>query len=379
MIFLDNASGTKPYPKVIETIVDILTNHWGNASAEYSFGNNAKQIINDVTEQVARDINCTGEEIIWTSGACEANSLAITGVLGLNPHMHFYTTHLEHTSITEIVKNHPTGNPIFFLSNDKHGRLSTMDLYQKLRQSYNRGAKSLVSISFANSEIGVIQDIGTIANIVHEFGGILHVDATQMYPWQQIDVNKLGIDLMSVSGQKMHCVKGIGFLFVRNGIKLKPMVYGSQQDGRRAGTYPTHLIAAFGSALEITRQHNEASKVAKLRDKLLNQLLTIDGVHLNGPKTMVLRLPNHISLTIDGVKAETLMTLCNLMDIMIAKGSACKAYEPTPSEALLAIGLSPEQALNTVRISLDESNTEEEIDMAATLITQLVERIRNHD
>jgi cysteine desulfurase len=290
--------------------------------------------------------------------------------------MHFYTTHLEHTSIVEIVKNNPTGNPTFFIDNNERGEISTQDLYNKLAKSYNSGAKTLVSVSIANSEIGVIQDIGSIANIVHDFGGILHVDATQIYPWERINVQELGIDLMSVSGQKMHCPKGIGFLFVRDGIKLKPMIFGSQQNGRRAGTYPTHLIAAFGKALEITRKNNAYNKVNMLRNRLLEQLSIIPSVKLNGPNLNENRLCNNISLTIDGVKADTLVTMCDLLGVVIAKGSACKSYEPKPSETLLAIGLRPERALNTIRISLDEFNTEENITAAADIITKLVTRIR---
>lgn len=379
MIYLNNSAGTCPYPQVIEVITNILKSCWGNASADDSFGRNAKVIINNVTQQTADDINCDIEEIIWCSSACEANSLAIIGLLGANPHMHFYTTHLEHTSIAEIVKNNPTGNPIFFIDNDKYGKVSTDDLYRKLTKSYNSGAKILVSVSFANSEIGTIQDIATIANIVHDFGGILHVDATQMYPWKIIDVKKLGIDLMSVSGQKMHCVKGIGFLYIRNGIELKPMIYGSQQNGRRAGTMPTHLIAAFGKALELTRKYNELSKVIWVRDYMLKSLMQIKGVRLNGPDVSDTRLPNNISLTIDGVKADTLVAMCDLLGLIIAKGSACKSYEPKPSETLLAIGLTPEQALNTIRISLDEFNTEEEVNTAVNIITKLIARIREEN
>lgn len=376
MIYMDNAAGTKPYPQVIETVTDILKNHWGNASAEYSFGNDAKQIINNITEQVANDINCAPEEVIWTSGACEANSLAIIGVLSNNPHMHFYTTHLEHTSIVEIVKNNPTGNPMFFISNDKYGRVSTSDLYQKLAKSYKSGAKIFASISFANSEIGTIQDIGTIANIVHDFGGILHVDATQMYPWYQVDVEKLGIDLMSVSGQKMHCVKGVGFLYVKNDVCVKPIIYGSQQDYRRGGTIPTHLIAAFGKALEITRMKNSTCNVEMLRNELLECLLKIDGVELNGPFIDKERLPNNISITIDGVNAETLITTCSMFDICISKSSACQSYIPTPSKTLLAVGISEKNALNTIRITLDEFNKQCEVKEFVDIIQKLIERIR---
>jgi cysteine desulfurase len=374
MIYLDNSAGSRPHPEVIKTITDVLTNHWGNASADNSFGKDAMTIIDMVTNQVADDIGCNFNEIIWTSGACEANSLAIIGVLGASNNMHFYTTHIEHTSIDEIVEN-ISGHCVGFIRNDQYGAIDMIDLERKLHLSHELGAEILVSVSAANSEIGVIQDLATIADVVHRYGGILHVDATQAYPWYQINIKDLGIDLMSVSGQKMNCVKGVGFLYVRNNIQIKPLICGAQQEKRRGGTYPTHLIAAFGKALEITRQHEYKSKISQYRDRMLCKLLTMDNVRVNGP-TNGLRLPNNISLTIDGVNAEALTTMCDLMGVILAKGSACKSHSPEPSKTLMAVGLTEEDALNTIRISLDMFNTEEEIDQAAEIITALVERIR---
>lgn len=378
MIYLDNAAGTRPYPEVINVIVGILERHWGNASADNTLGHDARMIIDSVTDYVARDINCEPEEIIWTSGACEANSLAIIGALDVND-MIFFSTKLEHTSTVEAMRDCESYVK-YYLANDNDGNIRIGALEQTLNEAYNRyGKPPFVSISYANSEIGVIQDIQTIASIVHKYNGLLHVDATQMYPWRSIDVKALGIDLMSVSGQKMHCVKGIGFLYVRNGIRLRPLIYGSQQDGRRGGTYPTHLIAAFGAALETTRMNDDCVNVWMLRNKLLDCLLKIEGAHLNGPSAMGNRLPNNISLTIDGVNADRLTTLCDMMGVIIAKGSACKSYEPKPSEALLAIGLTEEQALNTIRISLGTMNTIEEVEYAADIITNMVKRIREDE
>lgn len=375
MIYMDNSAGTRPYPEVVEIITEILTEHWGNASADNSLGKDALRIIDEVTQQVADDISCSQSEIVWTSGACEANSMAIMGVLNANSHMHFYTTHLEHTSINELIEN-LTGHYVGFIRNDNEGFLDIMDLENKLQISHKAGAKILVSVSAANSEIGVTQDLKEISNVVHKYGGILHVDATQAYPWYQMNVERLGIDLMSVSGQKMHCVKGIGYLYVRSGIELKPVIYGSQQDGRRGGTLPTHLIAAFGKALEITRQ-GTGGGIAYTRDYILKRLFNIDGVHLNGPVGGA-RLPNNISLTIDGVRADTLVSMCDLMGVIIAKGSACKSYEPKPSETLIAIGLTEEDALNTIRISIDETLSHE-TDFAIDIITKLIKRIRGED
>lgn len=383
MIYLDNSAGTRPYPEVIETITDVLTNHWGNASADYSFGQDAQEIIDNVAEQVAKDIGCNSEEIIWASGACEANSLAIIGTLQRYC-TYLITSNLEHTSINEIIKGFEQfdfDSYFYLLKNDKYGFVSLEDLESKLKhkKKYDDWHKTLVSISFANSEVGTIQDIKAISNIVHKYNGYLHVDATQMYPWMRFSVKDLGIDMMSVSGQKLHCCKGIGFLYVKNGIELNTLIYGSQQRGIRGGTYPTHLIAAFGKALEITRQQN--GNVFKLRNKLLQKLLTIQNVKLNGPSittgiTTCNRLPNNINLTIDGVSAEALVAMCDEQGIMIAKGSACQSYNPVPSKTLLAIGLTEEEALSTIRISLDEFNTEEEIDYVCEILPKIIARLR---
>lgn len=379
MVFLDSASGTRPYPEVIDTIIDVLTNHWGNASADYSFGQDARIIINDVTEEVANDINCKPEEIIWTSGACEANSLAILGI-AYRYYTWLYTSRLEHTSINKISKRFEQLDEMSccnFITNDSHGFISLEDLELQLKRNKNDNwHRTLVSISFANSEIGVIQDIKSIAEIVHQYYGIFHVDATQMYPWQRIDVQKLGIDMMSISGQKLHCCKGIGFLYIRDGIEFNPLIYGSQQDERRGGTYPTHLIAAFGKALEITRERNMSDIVRKMRDRIIDCLSYIEGVQVNGPISYDWRLPNNISATIDGVNADQLVAMCDEYGIMIAKGSACQSYNSVPSKTLLSIGLTEKQALSTVRITLDEFNTEKEIDKFCDIFPKIINRLR---
>ena len=370
MVYLDASAGSQPYPEVIETVKDTLTKYWVNASANNSLGHESRVVIDKVTNFVANDINCNPENIIWTSGACEANSLAIMGLLNINSHMHFYTTHLEHTSINEIVKSNDR-NPIGFISNDKRGFVDISNLEDAMRWNYSHHIKTLVSISFANSELGVIQDIKAISEVVHKYDGILHTDATQVYPWMKIDVRDLGIDLMSISGQKLRCVKGVGFLYVKDGIKLKPLIYGSQQEGRRGGTYPTHLIAAFGKALELIRKDN-LDEVERLRNMLLERLLQVEGVRLNGPGVGPSRLINNISLTVDNCSAEKLVTLCDILDVIIGKGSACKSYEPTPSKTLLSIGLTEEQALNTIRITLDTSIKESDLLYAADVISKLI-------
>lgn len=379
-IYLNSAAGCKVYPEVIETMNDVLLNHWGNASAETSDGVDARGIINDVTEQVAKDINCNPEEIIWTSGACESNSLAILGYMFtfVDFGVDFVISNVEHTSIEMIAEKIKGNYNVENLIVDYEGKINLGYLEVVLS-----GLKqdSLISVSYANSEIGVIQDIKEISKLVHKYKCILHVDATQAYPWMHIDVNELGIDMMSVSGQKIGTPRGVGFLYVNNNIEITPMIFGSQNNNLRGGTYPTHLIAAFGKALKIIRNTPERNaKVFTNRNYFLDSLFnSVDGIRLNGPDVTNNRLPNNISVCIDGVNAEKLVIMADMMNVIMARSSACKSYSPEPSKTLMTIGLTEEKALSTVRITIDERITDEEINKAIKIITYLIERIREEN
>lgn len=373
MIYLDNAATTRPYDEVIDVMTDVMRNHWGNPSAAYALGDDARRIIENVREQIAEDINANPEEIIFTSGACEANSLAIDGFIKTDYEYNLCVTpKIEHSSINEA-------DTIIYscLYNDNFGFVHISDI---AFHGHHPGLDGcLVSVAAANGEIGTIQDIQTLSDKVHSLGGIFHTDATQLYPERRIDVQELGIDMMSVSAQKFHGPKGVGFLYVKNGIKLNPIIYGSQENGIRGGTYNTAAIAGMGEALKLTRQFKKLDSVGyvnSLRNRLLDKLMQTPGVTLNGPPVGENRLANNINITIDGVNAEKLVTLCDLHGIYIGKGSACQSYDPKPSHVLKEIGLTDEQAFNTIRITLDTSNTEEEIDKAGEIITKLIERIR---
>ena len=237
----------------------------------------------------------------------------------------------------------------------------------------------LVSIHGANSEIGVIQDIKSISKFVHKYNNIFHVDATQLYPERCINVKELGIDLMSVSAQKFHGPKGIGFLYCKNGIELEPLISGSQENGRRGGTYNTPAIAGMGKALEINRGvlHNYINVCTKFnRDELAAKILEIPGVYLNGPSLDANRLCNNISVRIDGVKANDLVTLASMYGLYISAGSACSSGEAVPSSTLKAIGLTDEEALSTIRITVDETLTQHDISDIAKILKGLIERLR---
>lgn len=380
MIYLDNSSTTKLYPEVIETITDVLTNYWANPSNNYSIADDARMLIEQVREQFADDLNCDPSEIIFTASGCESNSLAISGFLNSNFGYDFYYSSLEHASINELVDKLPRRIGNVQIPNDCNGFISK-DVLRSciMKHEIVSSRKPFVSISAANSEIGIIQDIKSLAEVVHQYGGIIHCDAVQLFPERRIDVKDWDVDLLSISPQKLHAGRGCGLLYVKNGIKVSPIIYGSQEMGLRGGSYNTAAICAAGKALEITRSNNAVSYVRSLRDKLLDRLLWIPGTYLNGPHNDAQRLTNNISLTIDGINAEKLMTLCDLNGVIIARGSACQSHIPTPSKTLKSIGLTDEQALNTIRITLDEFNTEEEISEAADIITKLVERIRSEE
>ena len=362
--FLDTASTTRPYKEVVDTVADVMYNHYGNPSSTHEMGQDARNIIENVRDQIATDINCEPKNIIFLSGSCEANSLAFTTSKKI------ITTKLEHKSIEMLRKD------VAYFNNDEYGNV-ILDNNTLCRLGEHNW---LASVHAANSEIGVTQDLESISKFVHRYNNILHVDATQLYPERRIDVKELGIDLMSVSAQKFHGPRGIGFLYCKDGIELRPLIGGSQEDGRRGGTYNTPAIAGMGKALEINRgiTHDYINVCTKFnRNELAKKILEIPGVHLNGPELDTNRLCNNISIRIDGVKANDLVILASMYGIYISAGSACSSGEAIPSSTLKAIGLTDEQALSTIRITVDETLNQHDISNIAKILKNLIERLRN--
>lgn len=362
--FLDTASTTRPYQEVVDTVADVMYNHYGNPSSTHEMGQDARNIIESVRNQIATDINCEPKNIIFLSGSCEANSLAFTTSKKI------ITTKLEHKSIEMLRKD------VAYFNNDEYGNV-ILDNNTLCRLGEHNW---LASVHAANSEIGVTQDLESISKFVHRYNNILHVDATQLFPERRIDVKELSIDLMSVSAQKFHGPRGIGFLYCKDCIELRPLIGGSQEDGRRGGTYNTPAIAGMGKALEINRgiTHDYINVCTKFnRDELAKKILEIPGVHLNGPELDANRLYNNLSVHIDGVKANDLVTLASMYGIYISAGSACSSGEAIPSSTLKAIGLTDEQALSTIRITVDETLNQHDISNIAKILKNLIERLRN--
>lgn len=361
MIYLDNAATTPLSDTVKQTIIKHLDD-FGNPSSLYELGRQSRILIEDARERIARCINAQPDEIYFTASGSEANTWALSGHTSIS-------SNIEHHSIRANYDNIRVGmngiiNPQSFSFIDHR--------YSKLFE--------LASCMYVNNELGTINPVKEIAAIVHGKGMLFHTDAVQALACIPIDVKDINCDMLSASAHKLHAPKGTGFLYIKDGVKVPPLIYGGGQERKiRGGTENTLGIISMAAALEDTVKHmSERNKhIAKLRDQMLHQLLQIDGAHLNG--SLDKRVASNINIRFDGVLGARLVTLCDLYGICISSGSACNEGVATPSHVLKAIGLSDTEALNSIRITIGHRNTEEEIDQATNIITKLIERIREDE
>lgn len=361
MIYLNNASTSKPDKEVLQDFMWCAENHWANPSDISSDGMKAKEIILHAQEQVAKYIGAKPHEIVFTSGGSESNNWAIKGYLdrykGVST---IITTEIEHPSVYNTCKYlGEKGYKVVYTPLDKTGQVDVNRLENTIAEKC--WLYPFVSIMIANNEIGTTNDIAAISKFVHRYGGVLHVDAVQAFGQIPINVKQMGIDLMSVSFHKFGGFKNCGFLYIKEGIELIPLIHGGHQfDGRRAGTENVPMIYALGNQVE--RMSKMEYPDGELRDYLLNRIFKyIDAnIYLNG--ATVHRLPNNLSLTFEGINAEVLITLLDSKGINVSVGSACCAGDKEPSRVLKAIGLTDEEAFSTVRISLGKDTTQEECD-----------------
>ena len=354
MIYLDSASISKPKSEVIETVIDVLQNHWGNASSvNYDFGLESARIVRHAKEVIAEHINCLPDEIILCGSGSEANTLATDGFLKANINYntdYFVTSTIEHSSVL----NNPKEKPIVVCDNEGFYNLDW------IKEIHN----SLVSLQFVNSEIGTIQNIKEITKILHNNNCIVHTDAVAAFGKIPIDVQNLGIDMLSATGQKIGAITGSAFLYVRKGIKIKSIIYGTQENGLRGSTYNVPAIAGFGKAIELI-DFNEEKELRNKRDYLLDKLLSIDGVTLNGPIDLDKRLVNNINICVHNCMLDS-QQLIGVLDMLngycCSAGSACHAGSSEPSHVLKAIGMSDEDAKHSLRITISSDNTLDELD-----------------
>lgn len=370
MIYLDNASTTKVHPEVIKVITKTLTENWGNASSVHSKGLESKSILDNSRKTISQHINCKPNEIIFTSGACEANSLALKGFIDLHPNHIIITTNIEHKSIQLLCKHE---KDVKYLCVDNKG-IVNLDHLELLCSRANLGGYGiLVSIHSANNEIGTIQNIKEISSIVHKYNGIFHTDATQLFHYRKLDVKELGIDMLSMSGQKINAPKGIGFLYVKEGIDLKPLIYGSQMETRRGGTENIPYIAGLSQAIELLQYEN--TYVQSMRDYLLDKFenSNLDCI-INGD--LENRLPNNINISFKNIEGESLLLLLDMNEICVSSGSACDSKSVQVSSVLKTIGVPEEYIHGTIRITLSDDITFDELDYVYEKIIQSVTRLQ---
>lgn len=380
MIYLDAAS-TSGYRDIDDIIVDVMTKamreYWLNPSSLYA--ENTKKKIERCRVNISEFIGAKSNEVYFTSGASESNNWAIRGwvdeVLSDSyKAANIITTPIEHKSILEAVQNKSLSAHIRYCKVDKFGIIDYSSLKNLLWMHENEPI--LVSIGMANNEIGALQDIKEISNLVHSYGGVLHVDATQAFGHIPIDVNELGIDLMSASGHKISPVlKGVGFLYKRNDVNIQPLIYGAQENGLRGGTENTFGIIGLSKAIEYCNiSQQNIDEMCKKRDYFIELLKSKFSCKLNGHNEY--RLPNNINVTFpQNITGESLLYTLDMSGFQISTGSACNSKSIAPSYVLKAIGLSDEQAMKTVRFTLTDGITYGEIDYVIEEIDKAIKII----
>lgn len=377
MIYLDSAATTKPKQEVVEAMMPYFIEQWYNPSSLYSSAVKVKEDTERARKIVGNFIKATGDEIYFTSSGSESNCWAISGfchywnILKVRPII--ITSTIEHKSILECVKNMIAD--VYYVDVDNNGLIKLDTLSKLLNDISLSGLPLLCSFQLASNEIGTVQDIKKISNMVRQCGGLLHADAVQAFGQIHIDVDEMGIDILSASGHKIGCPKGIGFLYIRKGTEISPMIYGSQMDGKRGGTENVPYIIGLSKALEFCDVSDKNVKeMCDKRDFFIESLVTKFGCKLNGHPTE--RLPNNINVTFSqNITGESLLYMLDISGVTISTGSACNSKSIEPSHVLKAIGLSNEDAMKTIRITLSDDtlykdilDVIEEIDKSIKLI-----------
>lgn len=371
---MDNAATTKPYKEVIDEMMPYLLDGYGNPSSAYEIGVNNRIAIDNARKTIAETIGAEPEEILFTSGGSEADNWALKGVSAIYKGGHIITSRIEHKAVLracEWLSHH--GFDITYVEPDDRGIISA-----RMVEGAIRPDTVLCSIMYANNEIGTIQPIKEIAKVCHEHHILFHTDAVQAYGHVPIDVNNLEVDLLSVSAHKFHGPKGVGFLFCRRWIPIEPLIHGGGQErGIRGGTENVAGIVGMGKAAEIVHEdiNDRLRDLTLVRNHMIEEILdNIPNVIFNG--SYINRLPNNISFTFVGIRSESAVIMLDQMGIQCSAGSACNTGEAKPSHVLTAIGRTTDEASATLRFSIDDYCTIEDVDDAVKTIKFVVEQLR---
>ncbi len=377
VIYLDNAATTKTKPEVVEAMLPYFTEYYGNPSSIYDFSAPAKAAVAKAREAIADSIGAQAREVYFTGSGSEADNWAIKAAAEAyrDKGNHIITSKIEHHAVLHTCEYlEKQGFQITYLDVDENGVVKLDELKKAIRPE-----TILISIMFANNEIGTIQPIGQIGEIAKARGILFHTDAVQAYGHLPINVDDYHIDMMSASGHKINGPKGVGFLYIRTGVKIRSFIHGGAQERkRRAGTENVPGIVGFGKAAQIAMETLErrASYEARLRDYLMARVMeTVPYTRINGHRSN--RLPNNVNFAFQFIEGESLLIMLDGKGICGSSGSACTSGSLDPSHVLLAIGLPHEIAHGSLRLTLSEENTQEEMDFVVESIKAIVERLRN--
>ena len=377
MIYLDNAATTKTAPEVVDAMLPYFSEYYGNASTIYSLGAESKKAMDHARQTVADSLGAKPEEIYFTAGGSESDNWALkaTAEAYESKGKHIITTKIEHHAILHTCEYlEKRGFEITYLNVDRDGLISLDELKAAIRPD-----TILISVMFANNEIGTIEPIAEIGEIAKEHGVLFHTDAVQAYAQVPINVDEMHIDMLSASGHKLNGPKGIGFLYIRKGVKIRSFVHGGAQErNRRAGTENIPGIVGLGAAVERAMRimDSKTRKEIELRDYLIGRLENeIPHCWLNGHRTK--RLPNNINFSFLFIEGESMLIMLDMKGICASSGSACTSGSLDPSHVLLAIGLKHEEAHGSLRLTLSEETTKEEMDIVAEEVKKIVQRLRD--
>ena len=375
-VYLDNAATTALSPKVLEQMMPYLTTIYGNPSSPHSFGQEARKGVDHARDQVAKALNALPEEIIFTGCGTESDNTVLFGVAEryAKKGNHIITTNVEHHAILHTCEAlEKRGVEVTYLPVDENGMVTAEQVANAITDK-----TILVSIMFANNEVGTIMPIAEIGKVCRERGVLFHTYAVQAVGHVPIDVKAMNIDMLSLSAHKFHGPKGVGALYMKKGIRLPSYVMGGAQErNRRAGTENVAGIVGLGAAIALATQTLEesAARMTKLRDKLIAGIAQrIPEVKLNGHPTM--RLPNNVNYSIKYIEGESILLMLDMNGIAASSGSACTSGSLDPSHVLLALGLSHEVAHGSVRLTLSDETTEEDIDYVLDVLPKVAERLR---
>lgn len=374
-VYADHGATTPVDERVVAAMLPYFSDRFGNASSIHAWGQEAREAVDRAREQVARAIGATPSEIVFTSGATEADNFASLGAAFANESRgrHLITSTVEHHAVLEACKFlESRGYEVTFVPVDRDGRVDSDDVRRAIRDD-----TILISVMHANNEIGTVEPIAAIGRVARERGVLMHTDAAQTVGILPVHVDELSVDLLSISAHKRYGPKGVGALYVRKGARIARIQHGgSHERNRRAGTENVPAVVGFGEAMRIAfdSMEEEAARLQVLRDRLAQGLARIDGARLNGSLTD--RLPGNVNVSFDGADSESLLMALDFRGVAASSGSACTSGSLEPSHVLSAIGLPPEIAKGTARFSLGRATTVADVDYLLEVVPQIVSQLR---